>query len=68
MNTCETCRSWAPVKRTSFGECMNPKIKNEGDPPVDGLATAECLLDAMIYTGRDFGCVQWKPGKERKVA
>jgi len=69
MNICETCRSWKPIHGQVFGECVSPKIKNEGTPPIDGLAEAETLgTYPMIYTGPHFGCVQWSPTKGEKAA
>lgn len=69
MNTCETCRSWEPIRSKAYGECVSPKVKNEGEPPIDGLAEADTLGTApMIYTGPRFGCVHWAPKKEKRAA
>lgn len=68
MNTCETCKSWEPVRAKLYGECKHPKVRNEGEPPLDGLAEADTLgVQPLIFTGPHFGCVHWGPGKERKA-
>lgn len=70
MNYCETCKSWKPCGRGSrVGECVHPKVRNQGTPPVGGLAQGDLMtnLKAYILTDEDFGCIWWNDPKGQEA-
>lgn len=59
-NTCSTCKYHGEILGF-FAECLNPNIKAEGTPNIDGASQADTMgYDPCIYTGLEFGCVLWK--------